>query len=124
MPIRYETNDARRRVVVRMQGPFALADSLAVIERQRGDNASACGVLYDLRGMTGDPTVADLRESMSQIAETHRLRGPGRRYYAAVEPLDSASKRATAVSLSSSTWRLAHAWAPLSLHFLVTFAAS
>ena len=72
MPIRYETDDARRRVVVRMQGPFALADFLAVIERQRGDNASAYGVLYDLRGMTGEPTVADLRQSMSQIG----LRGP------------------------------------------------
>jgi hypothetical protein len=72
MPIRYETDDARRRVVVRMQGPFALADFLAVIERQRGDNASAYGVLYDLRGMTGEPSIADLRQSMSQIG----LRGP------------------------------------------------
>jgi hypothetical protein len=76
MPIRYETDDARRRAVVRMQGPFTMADFRAVIERQRRDNASSYGLLYDLRGMTGEPTIADLRQSMSQIAETHRLRGP------------------------------------------------
>jgi hypothetical protein len=59
-----------------MQGPFSLADFLAVIERQRRDNASSYGMLYDLRGMTGEPTLADMGQSMSQIAETHRLRGP------------------------------------------------
>ena len=61
MPIRYECDDARRRVIVTMQGPFAIEDFLAVTERQRGDNASAYGLLYDLRSMTGEPTVAELR---------------------------------------------------------------
>jgi len=76
MPIRYERDDARRRVVVTIKGAFAIEDFLAVIERQRGDNASAYGLLYDLRGMTGAPTIAELRQAMSQSVQTHRRRGP------------------------------------------------
>jgi len=76
MPIRYERDDVRRRVIVTVEGPFAVADFLAVIERQRGDNASAYGVLYDLRGMTGEPTIAELRQALAQSAQTHRRRGP------------------------------------------------
>jgi hypothetical protein len=76
MPIRYERDDARRRLVVTIDGPFALEDFLAVIERQRGDNASAYGLLYDLRGMTGAPTIAELRQAFTQSAQTHRRRGP------------------------------------------------
>jgi hypothetical protein len=76
MPIRYELDDIFRRVVVTMEGPFAVVDFLAIMERQRGDNASAYGLLYDLRGMTGEPTIAELRQALSQSAQTHRRRGP------------------------------------------------
>jgi hypothetical protein len=76
MPIRYELDDVHRRVVVTIAGPFAIEDFLAVIERQRGDNASAYSLLYDLRGMTGEPTIAELRQALSQSAQTHRRRGP------------------------------------------------
>jgi hypothetical protein len=76
MPIRYERDDTRRRVVVTIPGPFAIEDFLAVIERQRGDNAGAYGNLYDLRDMTGAPSLADLGQAVNQAAQTHRLRGP------------------------------------------------
>jgi hypothetical protein len=76
MPIQYELDDARRCVMVRMEGPFSLTDFRAVIEQQRHDNASSYGVLYDLRGLAGEPTITQLRQSLSQVAETHRLRGP------------------------------------------------
>jgi hypothetical protein len=76
MTIRYERDDARRRVVVTIAAPFAIEDFLAVIERQRGDNAGAYGILYDLRAMTGAPSLADLGQAMNQAAQTHRLRGP------------------------------------------------
>ena len=33
-------------------------------------------MLYDLRGMTGEPTIADLRQFMSEAAQTTRPRGP------------------------------------------------
>jgi hypothetical protein len=76
MPMRYERDDARRRVVVIMQGAFAMTDFLAVIERQWSDNAWAYGTLHDLSGMTGEPTIADLRQSLIDAALTHQLRGP------------------------------------------------
>ena len=76
MPIRYELDDVHRRVVVTVQGLFAPADFLAVIERRRADNTGAYGILYDLRGMTGEPTIADLRQFMSAAAQTTRPRGP------------------------------------------------
>ena len=40
----YERDDARRRIVVTMQGPFTLQDFLAVIERQQVDNAWGYGI--------------------------------------------------------------------------------
>jgi hypothetical protein len=76
MPIHYELDDVHRRVVVTAQGPFALEDFLAVIERRRTDNTGAYGILYDLCGMTGEPTIADLRQFMSAAAQTTRPRGP------------------------------------------------
>ena len=76
MPIRYERDDTRRRVVVTIQGPFALADFLEVIERQHRDDAWTYGILYDLRGMMGEPAIADIRQSLSQSAQVNRPRGP------------------------------------------------
>ena len=76
MPIRYERDDARRRVVVTIQGPFAVADFLAVMERQRDDGAWTYGMLSDLRGMTGEPAIDDLRQFMSEAERTTQPRGP------------------------------------------------
>ncbi len=76
MPIRYERDDVRRRVVVTVEGPFAVADFLAGIERQRGDGAWTYGMLYDLRGMTGEPAIDDLRQFMSEAERTTQPPGP------------------------------------------------
>jgi len=76
MPIRYERDDAHRRVTITIQGPFEPADILAVIERWRGEDVGAYGMLYDLRDMTGEPTIPDLRQFMSEAAQTTRPRGP------------------------------------------------
>jgi hypothetical protein len=76
MPDRYERDDDRRRVVITMDGPFEPADFLAVIERWRGEDVGAYDMLYDLRGMTGVPSVADLGQFMSEAARTTRPRGP------------------------------------------------
>jgi hypothetical protein len=61
VPIRYELNYLRRRVAVTIDGPFTPADFRTLIERRRADNTGAYGILYDLRGMTGEPTTADLQ---------------------------------------------------------------
>jgi hypothetical protein len=73
MPVRYERDDARRCVTVTVQGPFQANDLLAIMARQRAEHTWTYGILYDLRGMTGEPTVADLRQLMSEAAM--RLQG-------------------------------------------------
>jgi hypothetical protein len=42
MPIRYERDDGHRQVIT-IQGPFAPADFMAVIERWRGEEVGAYG---------------------------------------------------------------------------------
>ena len=62
--------------MVTVEGPFAVADFLAVMERQRDDGAWTYGVLYDLRGMTGAPAIDDLRQFMSEAQRTTQPPGP------------------------------------------------
>ena len=76
MPIRYQRDDVRRRVMLTVEGPFAVADFLAVMERQRDDGAWTYGMLSDLRGMTGEPAIDDLRQFLSEAARTTEPRGP------------------------------------------------
>ena len=75
MSVRYERDDTARRVVVTIQGPFEVADFSAVIARRQADDTGAYGTLFDLRGMTGEPSIANLREFMSTAAQTARPRG-------------------------------------------------
>jgi hypothetical protein len=76
MPVRYERDDVRRRVVITAEGPFEPAEFSALIERRRREGTSAYGALYDLRRMTGCPTFDDLRLFMSEAAQTNQARGP------------------------------------------------
>lgn len=48
MSIRYERDDVRRRVVVTVQGTIELDDALAVIERQRVDDAWSYAARSDI----------------------------------------------------------------------------
>jgi hypothetical protein len=79
VPIHYERDDARQRLVVIVEGPFQKSDMLACLERQRADGTWSYGALYDFRRMTGTATFDDLREIMGQATshpETARSRGP------------------------------------------------
>jgi hypothetical protein len=78
-PVRYERDDARRRVVVTVEGAFQTSDVIAVIGRQRAEDTWSYGMLYDLRHLTGRPTLADLREITGQATAHHPAeprRGP------------------------------------------------
>ena len=77
MPIRFERDDVRHRVVVTVEGQFQTDDILASLGRNRAEDTWTYGVLYDLRLVTGHPTVADLRQIMN-AADT-RPRGEGTR---------------------------------------------
>ena len=59
MSIRYERDDARRRVMVTVRDSIEPDDAFAVIERQRVDDAWSYGLLYDLRLMTGRLSLAE-----------------------------------------------------------------
>jgi hypothetical protein len=78
MPIRYECDDARRRVVVTVQGTIDPDDSLAIIERQRLDDTWSYGLLYDLRLMAGRLTLAELRPILGRASQSRSAarRGP------------------------------------------------
>lgn len=78
MPIRYELDDCHRRVVATIEGPFQVDDMLEIMARQRAEQTWTYGILYNLRGITGQPTVADLRlltESSGRYPE-QAPRGP------------------------------------------------
>jgi hypothetical protein len=77
MPARYDRDDERRCVVVTIQGAFEMDDIFAVIARLRGEDTWTYGVLYDLRDVTGHPSVEDLRAIVREA--TTRVQGGGRR---------------------------------------------
>jgi hypothetical protein len=79
MSIRYERDDASRRLLVTIQGVFQMDEVLETIARQRVEDTWTYGILYDLRGLIGHPTIAELRQIMSQAAprgEREAPRGP------------------------------------------------
>src|SRR5271169_5635547 len=60
-----------------VQGTIEPDDALAVIERQRLDDAWSYGVLYDLRLMTGRLTLAELRPILGRASQSRSAaRGP------------------------------------------------
>jgi len=86
MPVRYERDDARRRVVVTVQGVVAPADFLAIIERRRAEGIGGYGMLYDLRRAAGEATIDDLRQFLTAAAPTSRPQG-GRIALVAIDPV-------------------------------------
>jgi hypothetical protein len=68
VPVQYERDDVRRRVVIAVQGTFNTSDMLTVIAPQRSEGTWNYGTLFDLRRVAGRPTVAELRDLMSQAS--------------------------------------------------------
>lgn len=71
-PIRYERDDASRRAVITITGPFNAPDVRVCLEQHRAEGAWGYGVLYDLRRMTSEPT----RETLGEFAALTKPR-PG-----------------------------------------------
>lgn len=88
MSISYERDDANRRVVVTIQGAFQTDEVIGIMARQRAEHTWAYGILYDLRGLSGHPTVADLRQILSHAAPRGQDEGSrGRVALLAIEPI-------------------------------------
>jgi hypothetical protein len=65
MPIELVRDDAARRVFATGRGEFRPDDVIGVLASLRDSGAWTYAVLLDLRYMTGEPTIADLRPIMS-----------------------------------------------------------
>jgi hypothetical protein len=68
MPVQYERDDVRRRVVITVQGALQMSEMLTAIERQRTEDTWTYGALFDFRRVVGHPTVAELRDLMGQAS--------------------------------------------------------
>jgi len=79
MPITYQRDDERRRVVVTTIGIVGLDDLLAVVDRQAADGLWAYGMLYDSRRVTSVASQTDVRTGIKHVetlSRAHGLRGP------------------------------------------------
>jgi hypothetical protein len=80
MPFDYERDDARRRLLIAYHGEFLASEVLAILERIRVDGTWNYAVLYDVRDMTGNPTIEDLKQIEDARDTIHRgtarRRGP------------------------------------------------
>jgi hypothetical protein len=75
MEVQYARDDARRRVRVTLRGGYQASEIFALLERHRAEDDWSYGRLYDVRGLTGKPTVKELRLFMS-LDTPHRPHGP------------------------------------------------
>lgn len=79
MPITYERDDERRRIVVTTVGTIELDEMLAVIDRQAREGTWRFGMLYDSRRVTTIANPADVRlglKHVEDVSRTHGRRGP------------------------------------------------
>jgi hypothetical protein len=61
MPIDYERDDAKRRIIATGRGPFRLDEVIEILGRLRVDDAWRYPALFDMRFITGHPKVHELR---------------------------------------------------------------
>jgi len=79
MPIHYERDVSRRRVVATSVGAVTLSDALAIIDRQAAEGAWSYSVLYDARASDDVPTPTDvisLVKRVGMLTTKHGPRGP------------------------------------------------
>jgi hypothetical protein len=75
MQIHYERDNARRRVTVTLRGGYEASEILALFDRHRVEDDWSYARLYDVRDLTGNPTLEELRQFMKLDAQ-HRPHGP------------------------------------------------
>jgi hypothetical protein len=79
MPITYERDDERRRVIVTATGSVDLDEVLAVIDRQAREGTWQYGMLYDSRRASTVGSPADVRVGLKHVhtvSQTYGQRGP------------------------------------------------
>jgi len=114
MPVHYERDDSKRRIVVRSVGSVTLAEALAVMDRQAAEGAWSYGVLYDARASAGAPTADDVHQLVLRVGTLTLKHGPrGRVALVSSDPMLSKMGRRYA-SLGDLTALDVHLFATLS----------
>jgi len=75
MEFQYERDRARGLVTVTIRGAYQASEALALLERHRVEDDWSCARLYDVRELTGLPTIGDLR-LFNRLDAQHRPHGP------------------------------------------------
>jgi len=73
MPFTYERDDGKRRITIEVIGEFQQAEAIEMLDRHRQDGVWSYGTLYDIRRMTGRPTIDEVKQIFSSAAQP----GPG-----------------------------------------------
>src|SRR5579872_4677632 len=76
MSVRYERDDARKRILVTIVGLASAVDVVEVINRQLADGAWTYAVLYDSRLDTSQPPTAEVRAIVDYVARCIMQHGP------------------------------------------------
>jgi hypothetical protein len=76
MPIHYERNDKKRRILTISEGVVTLDDTLAIIDRQVADGAWTYQMLFDTRASPSLPTLDELRIVVRHVGILTTKYGP------------------------------------------------
>ena len=75
MPITYERDDERHRVIVTTVGSVGIADLLAVMDRQAAEGTWQYGMLYDSRRVVSVASQAEVRTGLKHVESVSRIHG-------------------------------------------------
>jgi hypothetical protein len=76
VPIHYERDDSRQRILIMTTGHVTTEDVLGVVDRQAQEGAWCYSVLYDARAGTNTPTPEDLRRVVMRVGMLTARHGP------------------------------------------------
>jgi hypothetical protein len=76
MPIHYDRDDKKRRILVTSEGAVTVEDTLAMIERQAADGAWTYHMLFDTRASDSLPTIDELRRLLQRVGALTIKYGP------------------------------------------------
>ena len=79
MPLHYERDDARHRVLIMTTGHVTTEDVLGAVDRQAAEGTWSYSVLYDMRTGKNIPAPEDLRRvvmHVGMLTARHGPRGP------------------------------------------------
>ena len=76
MALTYQLDGATRRIIIIVTGSLSVADILGVVDRQVDDGIWDYACLYDRRGMTTGPSIADIAPMARYIRQLETVHGP------------------------------------------------